>query len=104
MTVFQPSIPITTDLPVIEVTVDDKNPLPVGKHIFELRVVDDSGNESDPAILELIVRDTTRPTAILDGPGEVEAGQPFKLSGERSSDVAPGRVVRYVWILRDTLR
>lgn len=99
---------IETSDPLIEVTITPETLLPVGAHRFQLVVTDDSGNASEPAIIEVIVRDTQRPTAIVDMAnregGIVEArtaevGQTFFLTGRRSSDVAPGRIAGYVWTL-----
>ena len=43
MPIFKPNVPITTDTPTIEV-----EELPPGRHRFQLVVVDDSGNQSQP--------------------------------------------------------
>jgi hypothetical protein len=102
MAEFFPNKPIETKEPKIEVTVSPNAPLPVGVTRFQLVVVDDSGNESEPNFVEVVIRDTQRPTAVLDAPRQVEAGQSFALSGDRSSDVAPGKVVRYLWTLVST--
>jgi hypothetical protein len=91
--------PVQTDDPKVEVTISPDAPLPVGVVRFQLVVVDDLGNQSEPNIREVIIRDSGRPTAILDAPPEVEVGQSFTLTGDRSSDVAPGTVVRYIWTL-----
>jgi hypothetical protein len=63
-------------------------------------VSDDAGNVSAPAAVEVIVRDWQKPTAVLDASRQVEAGQSFQLSGSRSTDIAPGRIVRYRWMMR----
>ncbi len=99
MPIFEPNKPIETTDPKIEVTVDPQNPLPVGLHRFQLIVEDDSGNQSEPAVVEVLVQDTQRPTAVLDAPRQVEAGSSFALAGDRSTDVPPGRVVKYIWSL-----
>jgi hypothetical protein len=91
---------VVTDAPDVEVTVAPNAPLPVGRHRFQLVVADDSGNTSEPSITEVIVRDTQKPTAVLDAPREVELGRSFQLSGRRSSDVG-GRIVRYTWTRLD---
>jgi len=91
--------PVATDDPGIEVTVSAESPLPVGRHTFQLVVEDDSGNSSQPDTVDIIVRDTQAPTAVIDGPRAAELGQSFSLSGKRSSDVAPGKVVKYIWTL-----
>ncbi len=91
--------PVETTDSVLVVKVDPTNPLSTGVHRFQLVVVDDSGNQSDPAIVEVVIRDTQRPTAVIDAPPTVETGQSFKLSGERSSDVVPGKVASYIWTM-----
>ena len=101
MPVFAPNQPVETDQATVEVTVDADNLLPVGVHTFQLVVSDDSGNLSQPALVEIVVRDTQAPTAVIDGPRLVEFGSSFALSGARSSDPAPGRVVRFTWTLVD---
>lgn len=99
MAIFQPGQPVETTEPVVEVTVTPEAPLATGRHRFQLVVVDDAGNVSDPDVAEVIVRDTQRPTAVLTAPEQVEFGRSFVLDGRRSSDVPPGRVVRFVWTL-----
>ncbi len=102
MPVFQVGQTITTQQPEVEVTVSPDNPLPIGKLLFQLVVDDEAGNSSKPAVVEIIVRDTQAPTAVIDAPSTVEFGQTFKLSGARSSDVPPGKVVAYHWTLLPT--
>lgn len=100
MAEFKPGEPITTEDAVIEVTQNAEKPtLSPGRHSFQLIVEDDAGNISLPDVVEIIVRDTTRPTAVLDAPKSVQPGQSFILNGKRSSDVAPGRVVKYEWTM-----
>lgn len=101
MPVFTPNQPIVTDQPTVEVSNDANNILPVGVHTFQLIVTDDSGNTSQPTQVEIVVRDTLAPTAVIDGPRQVEVGNSFELSGKRSSDPAPGRIVRFTWTLVD---
>ncbi len=96
---FRTGVPIETADPVVEVTVTPTSPLAAGRHQFQLVVVDDSGNASTPSVVEVIVRDTQKPTAVLDAPREVESGNSFQLSGRRSSDIPPGRIVSYRWTL-----
>lgn len=94
---------------VIDVEVNPRNPLPVGAHRFQLVVEDDAGNVSQPTFLNVIVRDTERPTAVLDlvDPNNkvldpvVAQGKGFRLSGLRSTDNPPGKVVRYSFTLLD---
>lgn len=101
MATFVIGTPIETNVSSIEVTVDPNNPLPVGRHRFQLMVADDSGNNSLPDTVEVIVKDSTNPTAVLSAPPQVEFGATFQLDGRRSSDVIPGKVVKYVWIMLD---
>jgi len=99
MATFQVGTDIETTDPTVEVTVTAAAPLSTGAHSFQLVVVDDSGNRSDPMVVRVIVRDSQRPTAVLNAPEQVEAGASFVLDGRRSSDVPPGRVVRWIWTL-----
>ena len=99
MATFELNKPIETTVPSIEVTVDINNPLPVGVHRFQLVVEDNSGNLSQPSVVDVVVRDTQNPTAVLDPVGPIELGNSFGLSGKRSSDVAPGQVVKYSWTM-----
>jgi hypothetical protein len=99
MAEFTINTPIPTDQPTIEVTVTAEKPLPVGSHVFELVVEDDAGNLSAPDRIRVVVRDNARPTAVLEGPTTVNFGQPFQLSGTKSTDAGGGRVVKYIWKL-----
>ena len=101
MAEFRPGQPVETTTPDVEVTVTANAPLPVGRHRFQLVVEDDSGNLSEPSTAEVIVRDTQKPTAVLDAPREVDLGRSFQLSGKRSSDLASGRIVKYIWTRLD---
>ena len=85
--------------PAVEVTVDANNPLPTGQHTFQLVVVDDSGNQSTPATVQVVVRDLTAPTAVIKAPSQVPFGQTFRLDGSASSDPPPGKVVRFIWTM-----
>lgn len=110
MAVFKPNVPIAQRDPQIQVEVTPTAPLAVGSHRFQLIVVDDSGNLSTAAFLDVVVRDTTAPTAVLDvvdATGKridptVPFGQPFMLSGARSSDAGGGKVVEYRFMLVQT--
>jgi hypothetical protein len=94
--------------PILEVMVDRTHPLAVGKHTFQLVVTDDSGNNSEPAVVSVIVLDTDRPTAVIDvlnsagnavpAPVRLGVGEKFTLSGRRSSDVG-GTVKTWTWTL-----
>ena len=79
--------------------------LQVGQHKFNLTVEDDSGNQSTPALITVIVVDTTAPTAVLDLSDEqgrtisdsrVSFGSGFILSGKRSVDIG-GSISKYIW-------
>lgn len=92
--------PIETSDPKVEVTVSPEAPLPIGPVRFQLVVYDDANNVSEPTFLEVVIRDSQNPTAVLDGPeGPVEIGESFVLLGDRSSDVRPGRINRYEWTM-----
>lgn len=109
MAEFKPNVPVVQKDPLVTVDIDPANPLPPGKYRFQLVVIDDSNNESAPAVLDVIVADTERPTAVLDVVNvdkaivapNVAAGNSFFLSGARSSDVAPGKVKAYRFTLLD---
>jgi hypothetical protein len=82
-----------------------KQKLPVGQHRFNLTVVDDSGNTSSPALITVIVADTSAPTAVLDlldaqgrtiVDNRVAFGAGFILSGKRSVDVG-GAISKFIW-------
>jgi hypothetical protein len=91
--------PITTEEAGVEVTLDEKTALPVGRHIFQLVVVDDSGNESKPAEVVVVVRDDQAPTAVIKAPTQVGFGRSFKLDGSGSVDLPPGKIAKYIWTL-----
>jgi hypothetical protein len=99
MAKFVIGAPVETREPGIEVTVDPQSPLPVGRHRFQLVVADDSGNQSLPDTVEIIVRDTTNPTAVIRAPTQVESGKSFILDGRASSDVPPGKIVKFTWTM-----
>jgi hypothetical protein len=93
---------VTTAENTISVDVTPAAPLSPGKHHFQLVVVDDAGNESDPSVAEIIIKDSTKPTAVLRiAPTQVEPGVSFNLDGRESSDVPPGKVVQYIWTMVD---
>jgi hypothetical protein len=98
MAIFKVNVPIETTEPKIEVTVGPDSSLPKGRVRFQLVVVDDSGNESSPDTVDVIIQDTQRPTAVLDAPRAVEFGNSFTLLGDRSLDIG-GRIVTYRWTL-----
>lgn len=100
---------ITSNEALLEVLSSQSSPLRPGKHVFQLVVTDDSGNNSDSANVTVIVQDLDRPTAVIDlinadgsrNPSpvvNVPYGKPFQLSGDRSSDVG-GSVKVWNWSL-----
>jgi hypothetical protein len=88
---------VETETPVVEVTVDPRDPLPFGRHRFSLVVFDDSGNPSRADEVEIVVADQEAPTALLKAPKVVNAGASFELDGSSSFDAGGGKIVRYVW-------
>ena len=106
---FKLNQPIVQREPVVKVDVSAAAPLPLGANRFRLVVIDDAGNESEPTFLEVVVRDAQKPTAVLDmvdANGRrvdpvVRQGEGFVLSGARSTDVAPGKVVEFRFTLVD---
>jgi hypothetical protein len=93
---------VTTAENTISVDVTADAPLPPGVHHFQLVVIDDAGNESDPAVAQIVIKDSTKPTAVLAiAPTQVDPGVSFRLDGTRSSDVLPGKVVQYIWTMVD---
>ncbi len=106
---FTPNVPIVQNDPVVRVDVTPAASLPLGANRFRLVVVDDAGNESEPTFLDVVVRNTERPTAVLDTVNAdgtrvdpvVPRGESFILSGVRSADIAPGRIVEYRFTLVD---
>ncbi len=99
MAIFQAGVSIKTAEDLIEVEVTPDRPLSVGRHVFQLEVVDDAGNLSAPDRVVVIVRDEENPTAVLDAPSTAPFGKPFRMSGKRSSDPVPGKVVQFIWTL-----
>jgi hypothetical protein len=92
---------VVTNVPSFTVNVDPASPLAIGPHVYQLVVVDDSGNVSAPAAATVRVADNAAPTAVLDAPTTVPLGQSFTLSGARSSDIG-GQVVEWRWTPLDT--
>jgi hypothetical protein len=88
---------VETDIPTVEVTFTDNNPLRNGRHRFRLVVVDDSGNRSAPDEVVVIVADQERPTAVLDAPTTVAFGSSIELSGRRSFDAGGGQITEWIW-------
>jgi hypothetical protein len=76
--------------------------IPQGTHHFQLIVVDEAGNKSAPVTAAVVIKDTVLPTAVLTiAPTQVQPGATFRLDGSKSSDVAPGTVVQFIWTMID---
>lgn len=88
---------VATTTPTVEVTLAATKALPLGRHRFRLIVVDDSGNKSPGDVVEVLVIDTTAPTAVLNAPKTAPFAQSFVLDGTKSFDSGGGKVVQYVW-------
>ena len=109
MAEFKINVPVVQADPSVTVDITAAAPLGIGKHTFRLVVVDDSGNESDPAFIDVVVADKEKPTAVLDlvdGKGTITNetvgfGQQFILSGARSKDNPPGKVKEFRFTLLD---
>lgn len=97
MAQFVPGTDISTDTPTIEVTVSPDKPMPLGRQLFRLVVVDDSGNLSQADQVEVIVADQDAPTAVLRAPKTTPFGKSFTLDGSASFDAGGGKVVKYIW-------
>ncbi len=108
MPIFKKNKSVQQGQPQVKVQFAANSGLDLGANRFELVVIDDAGNESAPAHLDIIVKDTDRPTAVLDmvdGNGKritptIGQGKSFFLSGARSSDKGDGKVVKYriTWV------
>jgi hypothetical protein len=111
MAEFTPGVDteVKAEEPMLDVRVGRENPLPVGRHQFQLVVTDDSGNDSAPVSIFIVVQDTERPTALIDfidargnrireREVSVPFGAAFQLSGEASSDIG-GQVRVWNWQL-----
>jgi len=102
MAIFKIGTKVTTSESSVTVDVSPSAPLAPGVHHFQLIVVDDSGNESEPSTAQIVIKDSTRPTAVLAiAPTQVDPGTSFTLDGRRSSDVAPGKLVQFIWTMID---
>ena len=88
---------IKSDTPTIEVTVAPDKPLPLGRQVFRLVVVDDAGNVSRADEVQVIVADQEAPTAVLRAPRTVPFGKSFQLDGSQSFDLGGGKVVQWLW-------
>ena len=94
---FVPGVEISTDVPTIEVTVTPDRPVPLGRQLFRLVVVDDAGNVSKADQVEVIIADQDAPTAVLRAPKVTAFGQSFTIDGSASFDAGGGKVVKWIW-------
>ena len=83
----------------LTITVDAGRPLAVGSYTFQLEVIDDSGNRSQPTQVRLVVLDNEAPSAVISAPRTVPFNTAFTLSGAESRDVGGGRITRFIWTL-----
>lgn len=97
MAAFVPGTDISTDTPTIEVTVSSDKPLPLGRQLFRLVVVDDAGNVSKADQVEVVVADQDAPTAVLRAPKVAAFGRSFTLDGSASFDAGGGKVIKWTW-------
>ena len=81
--------------------VSASTPLAIGKHRFRLVVTDDSGNQSQPAEVQLFVLDTQKPTAVLQAPNQSTPSAPIVLNGSSSVDTGGGVISQWRWTKLD---
>jgi hypothetical protein len=86
---------------LLSISVDSENPLQTGSYEFQLVVTDDSGNNSKPTTVKIVIADDQAPTAVIDAPSRVGFAKDFALSGGRSIDVG-GELTKFVWTLIKT--
>jgi hypothetical protein len=94
---FVPGVEITTDVPTIEVTVTPDRPIPLGRQLFRLVVVDNAGNISKADQVVVIIADQDAPTAVLRAPKTTAFGRSFEMDGSASFDAGGGKIVKWVW-------
>ena len=97
---LQLSQPIEGNAPdtSLVISVDPTRPMATGTYLFQLEVLDNSGNKSAPAQIRVSVLDDQLPNAIVTGPSTVSFAQSFTLDGSRSTDIG-GSIVKYIWTL-----
>lgn len=102
---FQTQGEVKTEDAVLTVTVSANKPLPIGPHVFELQVADEAGNISKAVGVQVVVKDTQAPTAVLnvtDAEGRplpenvLEFGAGFILNAKGSLDIGSG-IASYTW-------
>jgi hypothetical protein len=89
---------VTTQIATFTVESPASSPLGPGVHHFQLVVTDDAGYASAPAAVEVLVRDSRAPVAVLGGPSSVPQTSPIALDGSGSYDHAPGQIRRWLWL------
>ena len=77
MAVFVIGSPVESAEPAIEVTVDPAAPLSVGRHTFQLVVVDDAGNESQPDSVDVCRESPGGYTFAIAGSGNRGEREPW---------------------------
>jgi hypothetical protein len=85
------------------------DPWPAGANRLQLIVVDDAGNQSDPVLFDISVKQRPPPTAVLAAvgrrgnpitPPRLPSGATLTLSGAGSSAAAPAtKIVEYRFTL-----
>jgi len=100
-TSLQVNVPLQGKAPdaTLLIVMDPAKPMPVGAYTFQLEVIDDSGNRSQPVQARLFIVDTEAPSAIISAPRSVAFGSEITLSGAESRDVGGGTISTYVWTL-----
>lgn len=90
-----------TQVPKVIVDFDQEHPFRIGNtYVFQLVVVDNSGNESAPVECKVLIEDNQLPIAriTLQTPPAV-FGKSFTLIAKGSEDVGGGRIVAFRWKL-----
>jgi hypothetical protein len=97
---LQVNQPIEASAPdaALTITIDPASPVRVGSLTFQLEVVDDAGNRSQPVQARVVIMDNQAPTAVITAPRAVPFGTQFTLSGAESRDVG-GAIAKYIWTL-----
>jgi len=91
-TTFALKKPVETATPTVDAALENTAP---GKYTFELVVIDDLGNESQPVTTEVEVREL--PVAKIVALKPVPVGKPFTLNGGESTPQQ--HIKTYRWTL-----
>jgi hypothetical protein len=94
---FTPLIDFVSETPTVEVGADSE--LRPGRHWFRLVVEDDTGNQSLPEFVSVLILDRDAPTAVfkLAQSEPPIAGESFTLDASESRDLGGGSIARYHW-------